>query len=138
VRRSVTAPARRAFDANDLLDLASVAVTATLAVAVLTKDESAVRAIAALFFTLFVPGRAVVSNWPAIATRSPVAVSVLFSLVLLTLFATLTLWLRFWHPLGLLEVESIISIIALLVGILRRHRPPVAPTEILQSNEQAR
>lgn len=129
---------RRAFDAFDFLDLVSVAVTATLAVAVLTEDESAVRGIAALFFTVFVPGRAVVSNWPGIATRAPIAVSVLFSLVLLTLFATVTLWLRFWHPLGLLEVESIISIVALLVGIVRRHRQILRPVPaILQPNEQS-
>ena len=78
------------------------------------------------------------SNWPGIATRSPVAVSVLFSLVLLTLFATVTLWLRFWHPLGLLEVECIISIVALLIGILRRHRQVLKPTTaILQPTEQS-
>ena len=117
--RSETPSARRAFDASDLLDLLCVAVTATVAVAVLTKNESAVRAIAALFFAAFVPGRAVVTNWPGIATRAPVALSVFFSLVLLTLFATVTLWLGFWHPLGLLVVECIISIVALLIGILQ-------------------
>jgi hypothetical protein len=113
-------------------------VTATVAVAVLTKNESAVRAVAALFFTLFVPGRAVVSNWPGIATRAPIALSVFFSLVLLTFFATVTLWLRIWHPLGLLEVESVISIVALLIGIFRRHRPILRPAAtILQPNEQS-
>ena len=134
--RSVRRSSRRAFDAFDLLDLVSVAVTATVAVAVLTQDESAVRAVAASLFTLFVPGRAVVTNWPGIAQRAHVAVSVFFSLVLLTFFATVTLWLRYWHPLGLLVVECLVCIVALFVGILRRHRRIYEPVSaILQRTE---
>ncbi len=92
--------------------------------------------LSALLFAFYVPGRAIVSNWPSMAARSQVAAPVLFSLTVLTLLATLTLWAGYWHPLGLLIVEAVASGIGLFTAILRRRRagrprvaiPAAAPT----------
>ena len=46
----------------------------------------------------------------------------LLSLAALTLAATVTLWVGFWRPLGLLEVECAVSAAALVVAMLRRQR----------------
>ena len=111
---------RHAFVGLDLIDIASIAVTATTAVSVAANEKNAIRVVAAVLFTLFVPGRAIVSNWPSVGVRSPLAVSVLFSLSILTLAATVTLWSDYWRPIGLLEVECTISTVALLTAMLRR------------------
>lgn len=120
--RSVAANTRTAFAGSDLIDIACVAVTAAVAVAVATNERSVIRSVVAVIFLLFVPGRSIVSNWPVVAERSQLAVSVLFSLTVLTFAATVTLWSNFWHPLGLLEVECGITIVALFAAILRRRR----------------
>jgi hypothetical protein len=121
----------------DLIDLACIAIAAIAVVSVATNDHSAVRAVAVFIFALFIPGQAVVTNWPAIAARSPVAVSVLFSLALLILFATAALWGHLWHPLGLFEVEAVVAIGALIAGILRRWRAPdKTPTQSALQIEQ--
>jgi hypothetical protein len=52
------------------------------------------------------------------AARSNVAASVLFSLSILTLLATTTLWAGYWHPLGLLEIECVAVGVALLTALL--------------------
>ena len=123
----------------DLIDLACVAIATILAISVALKDQNAVRIVAALIFVLFVPGRSVVANWPAVAARFHVAVSILFSLSLLTLIATAALWGHFWHPLGLLEAECILAGGALIVAILRRHRVEGAmPTRSAMPIEQQR
>lgn len=118
--RSVEAGARTAFVGHDLIDVACIAVTVAVAVAVAANERNAIRAATAVVFSLFVPGRCIVSNWPRMATRSSVAVSVLFSLTILTLAATVTLWCNFWHPLGLFEVECAIAMAALFTAIYRR------------------
>ena len=119
--RSVVSDAHPPSVVFDLIDLACIAIAAIVAVSVVLNDHNAVRAVAALIFVVFVPGRSVVANWPTIATRSHVAVSVLFSLALLTLGATAALWGHFWHPLGLLEAECVVTAGVLVAGILRRH-----------------
>jgi uncharacterized membrane protein len=120
--RSVVTDAYLPSVFSDLIDLACIAIATIMVLSVALNSQNAVRAVAAVIFALFVPGRAVVANWPAIATRAHVAVTVLFSLTLLTLIATAALWSHFWHPLGLLVVESILSAGALIAAILRRHR----------------
>jgi uncharacterized membrane protein len=104
----------------DVLDLAAVAVTAAVAVAVATGERSAFRTVVAIIFALYVPGRAVVSNWPGLAARSHIGLSILFSLSILTLLATVTLWLGYWRPLGLLEVECAIVGVALFTALWRK------------------
>jgi hypothetical protein len=44
------------------------------------------------------------------------------SLALLALVATVTLWARDWHPVGLFEIEAPLTVAALVVGVIRRHR----------------
>ena len=121
---------------DDLVDLGCLAVTVAIAVAVATNQQGAFRAVVGVAFAFYVPGRAIVSNWPSMAARSQVAAPVLFSLTVLTLLATLTLWAGYWHPLGLLIVEAVASGIGLFTAILRRRRagqprvaiPAAAPT----------
>jgi hypothetical protein len=72
-------------------------------------------------FLFFVPGRAIVSNWPVLAQWSEAAMSMVISLTVLALLATVTLWAHEWHPLGLLEAEGLASIVGLVLGTLRRH-----------------
>lgn len=106
----------------DLIDVACVVVTVAVAVAVASDQHNAFRSAAGVAFTLFVPGRAIVSNWPSLAVRPQVALCILFSLAVLTLLASLTLWAGYWRPLGLLEVECVAFGVALLVGLVRRRR----------------
>ena len=107
---------------DNLIDVGCVAVTVAIAVAIATNERNAFRVVVGVLFALYVPGRSIVSNWPAMAARSNVAVSVLFSLSVLTLLATATLWAGYWHPLGLLQVECVAAGIALFTALLRRRR----------------
>jgi hypothetical protein len=112
----------------DLIDVACVAVTVAVAVAVATNERNAFRAVVAVAFSLFVPGRAIVSNWPTLAQKPHVALSILFSLSVLTFVSTVTLWLNYWRPLGLLEVEAGVVMVALFIGLVRRRRDDEPPT----------
>ena len=107
---------------DDLIDVGCVAVTIAVAIAVATNERNAFRAVVGVVFALYVPGRAIVSNWPRMAARSQLAAPVLFSLSILTLLATLTLWAGQWHPLGLLEVECVVVGITLFAALWRRRR----------------
>lgn len=78
------------------------------------------RLLLTLAFTVFVPGRAVISNWPRLARWSEVAMSMVFSLALLALLATATLWAHFWHPIALFQVEAWLAVAGLCVGMRRR------------------
>ena len=114
----------------DLIDVACVVVAVAVGVAVASHQHNAFRTVAAVAFSMFVPGRAIVSNWPSMAVRPQVALSILFSLAVLTLLATLTLWVGYWRPLGLLEVECVGFGVALLVGLVRRRRGQEGPDAI--------
>jgi uncharacterized membrane protein len=111
---------------DDMIDMGCIAVAVAVAVAVATGERSAFRAVVGVVFALYIPGRSIVSNWPRMAARSNVAASVLFSLSILTLLATTTLWAGYWHPLGLLEIECVAVGVALFTALLRRRR--VDPT----------
>ena len=91
---------RNRFEGSDLIDAACLGVIAVLLVAVLVDERNAVRVLAAIAFTLFVPGRAVITNWPILSTRSPITASILFSLAILTFVATITLWSNLWAKLA--------------------------------------
>ena len=124
----------------DLIDVACLVVTVAVAVAVASGQHNAFRAVSGVMFTLFVPGRAIISNWPSLAVRPQVALSILFSLTVLTLLATLTLWAGYWRPLGLLLVECVVFGAALVVGLVRRKRNPggagsAVPAEVADSSE---
>lgn len=81
-----------------------------------------IRLLLTLAFTFFVPGRAIVSNWPRVARWSPEAMSIVFSLGIVTFLATVTLWARFWHPIPLFDVEAVLSLIGLIISIVRRRK----------------
>jgi hypothetical protein len=117
---SIAPKERTNLSAFDLLDIACIALTALAGVALATNTHNAARSVAAFVFVIYIPGRAIVSNWPEIAVKSVTAVSILFSLSLNTLIATIALWIHFWHPAAMLEVECVLVILALVVAILRR------------------
>jgi hypothetical protein len=104
------------------LDLLACGIALGLIVLVVADFWSALRLVLALLFTFYVPGRAVVSNWPRVARWSGIGMSVVFSLSILTLLATVTLWIGFWHPLGLFVVEAVISLAGLANGIVTRRQ----------------
>jgi uncharacterized membrane protein len=127
---------------DDLIDASCVAVTVAVAIAVATNERNAFRAVVGVIFALYVPGRAIVSNWPRMAARSQLAAPVLFSLSILTLLATLTLWAGQWHPLGLLEVECLAVGITLFAALWRRRRvdrlaaeTPAAPPDTTELHD---
>jgi O-antigen/teichoic acid export membrane protein len=125
-------PPQTRSTANDLIDVACVAVTVAVAVAVATDERNAFRAVVAVAFALYVPGRAVVSNWRSLEERAHVALSVLLSLSILTLLATLTLWAGYWHPTELLEGECVAVGVALFTALLRRRQTDHATTAIAE------
>jgi len=97
-----------------------IALALLLLVAV---DFSApLRLVLALLFTFYVPGRAIVSNWPRMQRWSGVGMSIVFSLGVLTLLAALSLWAGLWHPLTLFLAESLASLAGLAFSLARRHR----------------
>jgi uncharacterized membrane protein len=105
---------------DDGIDAFCLLVAVALVTIIALGGRSVVRDVVAVLFTVFVPGWAVVSNWPAVARRSRVAVSIVFSLTLLALIATVTLWLHFWHPIAVTEVESVVAAAALVAALARR------------------
>jgi uncharacterized membrane protein len=105
---------------DDALDAGCLFVTVALVTVLALGGRSVVRDVAAVVFTVFVPGWAVVSNWPAVGRRSRVAASVVVSLSLLTLVATVTLWLHYWHPVGTAEIEGVATVAALTTALARR------------------
>lgn len=114
----VSPAARRA----EQLDLLACGIALALILLVVVDFSAGLRLVLALLFTFYVPGRAVVSNWPRVARWSGIGMSVAFSLGLLTLLATVTLWIGFWHPLGLFVVEAVISLAGLANGVITRRQ----------------
>jgi hypothetical protein len=80
------------------------------------------RLLLTLGFTFFVPGRAIVSNWPGMARWSEAAMPMVFSLAVLTLASMIMLWARTWHPVSLFQAEAWLSLAGLCAGAARRHR----------------
>lgn len=116
------APFGRAWQVGDLLDLLAGLIALGLIVLAYEGWSGPPRVLLALAFTFFVPGRAIVSNWHQTARWSEVAISMVFSLALLALVATITLWTHIWHPLGLFQIEAWLSLAVLSIGIVRRAR----------------
>jgi hypothetical protein len=103
------------------LDLAAAVAAAGLIALVASGSAGALRLLLALVFTCFVPGRAIVSNWPTVARWSAAAIAIVLSLAVLSLLATVALWAHAWHPLSLFEAEASFSLAGLTTGIVRRH-----------------
>lgn len=107
---------------RDVLDLVAALVTVGLLALIYDGRSSLPRALLTLAFAGYAPGRAIVSNWPRLAGWSEAAMPVVFSLALLSLLATVTLWAHYWHPLGLFQAEAAASLAGLAVAVARRHR----------------
>jgi hypothetical protein len=106
----------------DALDLLSGLMALCLLGLVYAGLSGVPRTLLALAFTFFVPGRAIVTNWPRIARSSVPGMSMILSVGILTLLATITLWAHAWHPLALFQIEAWLSLCGLGVGIARRHK----------------
>lgn len=107
---------------SDILDGAAAVIACGLVAFSLVGIQGFPRVLLALGFLAFVPGRAAVVHWSRLAAWSEVAVSMLFSLVSLALLAAVTLWVHYWHPLGLMQAEAGLSVLVLAVAVFRRHR----------------
>lgn len=112
---------------RDLLDTAGLAVSVGLAGLVAEGTAGPVRLLLTVAFAFFAPGRAIVTNWPRFAFWSEFGMSVVLSLAALTLLSMVTLWARWWHPVGLFEAEAAVTAVALAAGLIRRHRAAPAP-----------
>jgi len=118
----------RGIELGDVLDFTAVVAAVGLLVLVYGDRSGTPRVLLALAFTFFVPGRAIVSNWPQLARWSEAATAMVLSLTVLALAATVTLWAHAWRPLDLLSIEAWISLAGLGAGIARRHEGrPRAP-----------
>lgn len=113
------APAARRAEALDVL---AAVIAVALLVLVAANASGPLRILLVLAFTFFVPGRAIITNYPRMARWSDLGTSIVVSLGVLAFLATVTLWARFWHPLGLFQVEAVLSLAGLAVGIVRRRR----------------
>jgi len=105
---------------GDVFDFAAIVISVGLIGQVFEGSSGAPRIVLALAFAFFVPGRAIVTNWPAMARWSEFGMPIILSLAVLTLAATAALWAHLWHPLGLFQAEAGLSLIALVLGMLRR------------------
>ena len=115
---TLTPPTRR----TEVLDLLAALVALALLLFVFASGTGTARLLLTLVFTFFVPGRAIVSNWPRLADWSDLGMSIVLSLGTLVLLATVSLWVHFWHPVGLFKLVAVLSLIGLGVAILRRRR----------------
>jgi small-conductance mechanosensitive channel len=102
------------------LDLAACVIAVVLLLVIAVDFSPPLRLVLALVFTFYVPGRAIVSNWPRMERWSAIGMSVVFSLGVLTLLAMITLWAGQWHPLALFLVEAVASLAGLVLAIARR------------------
>jgi hypothetical protein len=106
---------------GDALDLLGALIAVGLLALTLAERSGVPRLLLALAFVGYVPGRAIVSNWPRFARWSGAAISMIFSVVVLGLVATITLWAHFWHPVALFQTEAALSLAGLAIGTARRH-----------------
>jgi hypothetical protein len=106
--------------ADDVLALLSGFITAVLLMASYIGWTGAPRTLLVVVFTFFVPGQAIVTNWPGMPPSAKLGLSMALSLGVLTLLATMTLLAHAWHPLGLFQIEAWLSLSGLTAGIIRR------------------
>jgi uncharacterized membrane protein len=111
------------LDAEQLaqvLDVVAAGIAIMLLIFVLGGRTGEARLLLTVLFTFYVPGRAVVSNWPRMAGWADLAMCIAISLGLLITIALIALWLRAWHPESLFVAEALLSLIGLGVGFIRR------------------
>ena len=106
----------------EVLDVLAAIIAASLIAVIYLNRVGPGRIVLALGFIFFVPGRAIVANWPRMARWSEAAIPVVISLAVTVLVATVSLWAHLWRPLQIFEVEAWQSLAALVFSIMRRRR----------------
>jgi hypothetical protein len=119
---------------SDVLDLVAAAVTITLVAVVASGRGGVPRIVLALGFAFFVPGRAIITNWPKLARWSQVSGAIVLSLVVLALVAMVSLWAHAWNPLRLLYGEAALCLVGLAARqfwrwLPRERRQQAAPVQ---------
>jgi hypothetical protein len=107
---------------DNLIDVSAGLIAAGLLALVYLGASGILRILLALGFAFFVPGRAVVTNWPRMSGWSEVAMPIVLSLAFMTLLATITLWTHVWRPMDLFQAVAWLSLAGLCLGIARRNR----------------
>ena len=107
---------------DNVIDLSAGLVTGGLIALVYLGTAGIPRILLALAFVFFVPGRAIMTNWPEMIGWPGVAMPMILSVTFLTLLATVTLWAHVWQPVILFEVEAWLSLAGLCLGMARRNR----------------
>jgi uncharacterized membrane protein len=113
-------PSRDGVRANLLIDCASLLITVFVLVESVAHNYGPARSVGAALFLAFIPGRAIVTNLPLRLRGAQTMLSVVLSLALLTLLATVSLWSHLWHPLALAQAELIGSLVLLTFARGRR------------------
>lgn len=106
----------------DVLDLIAAIVAASLFALTSLNVGGAPRVLLTLGFSIFVPGRAIVTNWPEMSQWAGATMSMVFSLTVIALVTTVSLWIGYWHPVGLFQAGVIVCTVGLGVGAMRRRR----------------
>ena len=106
----------------EVLDLLAVFTCASLIAAISLDRVGPARIMLALVFTFFVPGRAIVANWPQMARWSEAGMPMVISLTITALVATVALWVHLWYPLQIFQIEAWLSLAGLVIAIVRRRR----------------
>jgi len=117
-QRQIPSPQRL----DDAIDLLAAAVAAGLSAVAAVGHAGLPRTLLALGFAGFVPGRAIVTNWPRLGAWSQAAIAMVLSIAIVTLVAMIALWAHAWHPLLLFQFEAGLSLAGLAAGVLRRRR----------------
>lgn len=122
---------------GDALDVLASLIAGSLLVLSAVGESGPPRLLLALGFAFFVPGRAIVTNWPRMSEWSEVAMPIVLSLALLTLLATLALWVHLWRPMDVFQIEAFLSLGGLGAGVVHRSRyRPVHPLGQLRSRSR--
>lgn len=106
----------------DMLDVTAIVLSVSLVALVFVGWSGPLRVLLTVAFAFFVPGRAIVGNWPRMGQWSEAATSMVLSLAVLVLLTTVMLWVHAWHPLGLFQVVAGLSLVGLIIGLARRRR----------------
>jgi peptidoglycan/LPS O-acetylase OafA/YrhL len=106
----------------ELLDLLAAFTCASLIAAISLDRVGPARIMLALVFTFFVPGRAIVANWPRMARWSEAGMPMVISLTVTGLVATVALWAHLWYPVRIFQIEAWLSLAGLVIAIVRRRR----------------
>ena len=106
----------------DMLDMTAIVLAVLLVALVFVGWSGPLRVLLTVAFAFFVPGRAIISNWPRMGQWSEAAISMVLSLAVLVLLTTVMLWIHSWHPLGLFQVVAGLSLVGLIIGMARRRR----------------